>query len=190
MTSATVASAAALDDYAGVSDPSGEPIAVWERVSTDMTRQDIASQTRDLKAFISAGAYRVVRVFRFEASAFHGEHTDQQAEMIADIEASRYRTVVAAMSSRYERRGWQYAMFAALQLHMMGARIVAIDDDSYGDMSSELGGIATMFKAIRVRWPRRRPGLCRHLGTVPIAILDCQTSERREASHSKPDTAS
>lgn len=66
---------AALDDYAHVSNPDGEPIAVWERVSTDMTKQEIAAQTRDLVAFIGAGSYNVVRVFRFEASAFKGKHT-------------------------------------------------------------------------------------------------------------------
>jgi DNA invertase Pin-like site-specific DNA recombinase len=144
MTTATLNLA---DDYADVSDPSGEPIAVWERVSTDMSRQDITSQTRDLKAYVSAGSYRVERVFRFEASAFHGKHTGQQAEMMADVEAGRYATIVAAMSSRYERRGWQHAMITALQLHTLGARIVAIDDEHYGDMSSELGGISTMLKA-------------------------------------------
>jgi DNA invertase Pin-like site-specific DNA recombinase len=134
-------------DYADVSDPSGEPIAVWERVSTDMSRQDITSQTRDLKSYIGAGSYSVVRVFRFEASAFHGKHTGQQAEMMADVEAGRYATIVAAMTSRYERRGWQHAMITALQLHTMGARIVAIDDASYGDMSSVMGAFGTIMKA-------------------------------------------
>lgn len=136
------------DDYADVSSPDGEPVAIWERVSTTMTRQDIASQTRDLRAFIGAGSYRVERVFRFEASAFHGDHAPEQAEMLADVIAGRYKTVVAAMTSRYERRGWQYDMYFALQLHLeYGARVVAIDDPSYGDMSTAMGGISTMLKA-------------------------------------------
>src|SRR5579859_4513776 len=134
-------------DYADVSRADGEPIAVWERVSTDMTRQEIASQTRDLRQFIGAGRYRVERVFRFEASAYHGEHTGEQAAMLADVQAGRYLTVVSAMSSRYERRGWQHAMFFGLQLHFAGARVVAVDDPSYGDMSNLMGGFQTMMKA-------------------------------------------
>jgi DNA invertase Pin-like site-specific DNA recombinase len=136
-----------IDSYADVSDPSGEPICVWERVSTDMTRQEIASQTADLRAFIGAGAYCVRRVFRFEASAFHGKHAPQQAEMLADVEAGLYRTVIAAMSSRYERRGVKHALRFALDLDLYGARVVAVDDPNYGDMDSELGIIGTVFKA-------------------------------------------
>lgn len=136
-----------IDDYADVSNADGESIAVWERVSTDMTRQDIKSQTADLRAFIGAGSYRVERVFRFEASAFHGKHVPEQAEMLADVEAGRYLTVVAAMSSRYERRGVKHALRFALDLDLYGARVIAIDDPSYGDMSSELGIIGTVFKA-------------------------------------------
>lgn len=137
-----------VSDYAAVSDPAGEPIAVWERVSTDTTRQDIAAQTADLKAFIAAGCYLVVAVFRFEASAFKGRHAGKQAELLAGVQAGRYRTVVAAMSSRYERRGWQHAMYFGLMLHVEhGARVVAIDDASYGDMSTEMGGISTLLKA-------------------------------------------
>jgi DNA invertase Pin-like site-specific DNA recombinase len=146
MSTATIATDL-TSDYADVSDPAGEPIAVWERVSTDMTRQDIASQTRDLKAYIGAGSYRVARVFRFEASAFHGKHAPQQAAMLADIEADLYKTVVSAMTSRYERRGWQHAMYFGLQLHFAGARVVAIDDPAYGDMSNVMGGFSTMMKA-------------------------------------------
>lgn len=136
-----------LDLYSDVSDPNGEPIAVWERVSTVMTRQDIASQTKDLKAFISAGSYLVTRVFRMEASAYKGKHADQLAEMLADIAAGNYKIVVSAMSSRYERRGWQAAMVTALQVHQLGGKIVAIDDENYGDMSSVMGAFGTIMKA-------------------------------------------
>jgi DNA invertase Pin-like site-specific DNA recombinase len=137
-----------IDDYTDVSSPDGEPIAVWERVSTDMTRQDIASQTRDLRKFIADGSYRVERVFRFEASAFHGDHAPEQAEMLADVAAGRYKTVVAAMSSRYDRQPPKYALYFATKLNIeYDARVVAIDDPNYGDMDSEMGIIGTVFKA-------------------------------------------
>lgn len=133
--------------YSDVSDPSGEPVAIWERVSTDMTRQEVATQTRDLKAFLTAGSYRVVKVFRFEASAFHGHHEPQLAEMLSDAASGQYKTVISAMSSRYERRGWQNAMLVALQLWQSGARVVAIDDPNFGNMDDLMGGFNTMMKA-------------------------------------------
>jgi DNA invertase Pin-like site-specific DNA recombinase len=134
-------------DYADVSNPAGEPVAIMERVSTDSTRQDFASQTTDLKTFIRAGSFRVVKVLRFEASAYKGKHEAQLSEIKADVAAGLYRTILAAMSSRYERRGAKAALRFALDLDDAGARVVAVDDAGYGDMSSEMGIIGTVLKA-------------------------------------------
>lgn len=136
-----------IAEYAEVSDPSGVPACVWERVSTTMTRQEIKAQTRDTRRFLGNGGYRVVKVFRFEASAYKGNHRGQQAEMLADVEAGMYKVIISAMTSRYERQGVKPALRLALDLDLYGGRMVAIDDPHYGDMSDEIGIISTVIKA-------------------------------------------
>lgn len=133
--------------YSDVSKSDGEPVCVLERVSTDQRRQDIDAQTRDLKEYIRNGSYRVVKVLRFEASAYKGKHESQLAEVKADVANGLYSTVLAAMSSRYERRGAKAALRFALDLDDMGARVIAIDDDTYGDVNSDMGIISTVLKA-------------------------------------------
>ena len=139
-----MASAAALDDYAAVSTPDGEPVAIFERVSTDMSRQEIASQTRDLVAHIGANGYRVARVFRIEASAYHGKHDPELRAALADVRAGRYAKVVAATSSRFERRGWKTLLRYMIDLDEAGGRLVAADNPAFGDMATPMGGISAL----------------------------------------------
>jgi DNA invertase Pin-like site-specific DNA recombinase len=139
MTTATITS-----DYADVTVPDGYPVAIFERVSTDMTRQEIASQTRSIRDHLNAGSYRVERVFRIEASAFHGGHASELAEILEDVRAGRYFQVIAAMSSRFERRGWKVLLPYMLELDAVGGRLVAADDPTFGDMSTVMGAFGAV----------------------------------------------
>lgn len=145
----TASTAADQHKYADVSDPNGEPVAVWERVSTDLTRQEIMAQTRDIRAYLKAGSYRVARVFSIEASAYHGKHDPELQAALADVAGGRYTAVIAAMSSRFERRGWKALMRYMLELDEAGGRLVAVDDPKFGDVSTVTGAFGTVMDGDR-----------------------------------------
>lgn len=146
----TITSSADLaSTYDHVSSPDGEPVAIWERVSTDLTRQEIAAQTRDIRAYLERGSYRVVRVFRIEASAYHGKHDPELQAALADVTNGRYTAIIAAMSSRFERRGWKTLMRYMLELDEAGGRLVAVDDPQFGDVSTVMGAFGTVMDGDR-----------------------------------------
>lgn len=119
--------------------------AVLKRVSTDLTRQEIGNQDSDVARAVEAGGITVVRTFELEASAYHGEQAPALAEILADVRAGRYTVVVAAMTSRFERRGYKALFRFALDLDAAGGRLVAADDPHFGDLDSDLGFLATFF---------------------------------------------
>ena len=135
-----------IAEYADVSNPDGEPVCLWERVSTDMTRQEIATQKRVLRKSVSENGYKVERVFRIAVSAYHGKHDPELQQALADVEDGRYRLIIAAMSSRFERRGWKALLKYMIMLDEVGGRLVALDSPMFGDMDTPMGGISALME--------------------------------------------
>lgn len=121
-----------------------ELAAVLKRVSTDLTRQEIGNQDADVARVTSEGSFNVQRTFELEASAFKGEHAPALAEILADVQAGRYTVVIAAMTSRFERRGWKVLMRWMLDLDAAGGRLIAADNPNFGDLSTPMGGMLTI----------------------------------------------
>jgi hypothetical protein len=121
-----------------------ELAAVLKRVSTDMTRQEITHQDGDIARVVTEGSFRVMRTFELEASAYTGEHAPALAEILNDVRAGEYTVVIAAMTSRFERRGWKALMRWMLDLDEAGGRLIAADNPSFGDLSTPMGGMLTI----------------------------------------------
>ena len=123
-----------------------ENAAVFKRISTDMTRQDITNQDADTARLVAAGGYTVARTFEVEGSALHGEHDPELREILADVKAGKYTVVVVAMTSRIDRRGPKYVMRFMWDLRAAGGRIEAADNPMFGK-GDFVGDMATMFAA-------------------------------------------
>jgi hypothetical protein len=120
--------------------------AVLKRVSTDLTRQDITNQDGDVARAIEANDIHVVRTFELAKSAYHGAGiADTLAEILADVRNGLYTTVIAAMTSRFERRGYKALFRFMLDLDAVGGRLIAADDPHFGDLDSDMGFLATFF---------------------------------------------
>jgi len=122
----------------------GDLAAVLKRVSTDLTRQEIANQDGDVDRVTAEHDLTVVESFELEASAYKGEHAPTLARILADVQAGRYTVVIAAMTSRFERRGWKVLMRWMLDLDAAGGRLIAADNPNFGDLSTPMGGMMTI----------------------------------------------
>lgn len=123
----------------------GERAAVLKRVSTDLTRQEIANQDADVARVVADGGFTLARpAFELEASAYKGEHAPALDQILADVRAGRYTVVIAAMTSRFERRGWKVLMRWMLDLDAAGGRLIAADNPNFGDLSTPMGGMLTI----------------------------------------------
>jgi DNA invertase Pin-like site-specific DNA recombinase len=109
-----------------------ESAAVWKRVSTDMTRQEIRNQDDEINGHLTARGYNVARTFELEASAYHGEHQTALDQVLADVRAGLYTVVVFAMTSRIERRGHQKLLRFIWDLQDAGARVESTDNPNFG----------------------------------------------------------
>lgn len=126
----------------------GERAAVWKRVSTDLTRQEIRNQDTGIDQHVSRHDYEVTRTFELAASAYKGEHEADLRATVEDVKAGLYTVIVFAMTSRIERRGWKTLMRYLLELDALGARVEAVDDPNFGKLDDDnpLTGAMTMLK--------------------------------------------
>ena len=115
-----------------------EPVATWERVSSD--GQETANQTATLTGHCASNGYNVVKKFVLpDTSAFKGRHQAALNEILADVRAGLYSRVVAVTSSRFERRGTAVGIRFILDLAEVGGRLETCDSPQFGDVSN-LGG--------------------------------------------------
>jgi len=107
-----------------------ERAATLIRVSSDT--QDETNQIREVDAHCQVHDYKVVKPIRLHDVSASGEQVRVLDQILADIRAGEYTVVVAAHSSRVDRREPDEQLLFLLNVRMAGGRIESAREPDYG----------------------------------------------------------